>query len=348
MEQAGYSGEANGAAIAVAGLSTLVFAPFVPALTGRIGMKPFLLIALAVGILSFLAFAATAWDLRLWWPLRAIFSCALTALFVASEFAVNALAPAGRRGVWIGIYSTSLGLGFAIGPLILGLVGNAGSLPFFAGATLFAIAGAPIVFAGNQLPRVSHGAARRPLAFVLQAPGLMSAAFVFGAIETGAMGLLPVHALRNGFSAENGALFVAALAIGNMLFQIPLGLVSDHVPRVALLLAVSTCVTFGALALAFLSQSPVFVPFLVVWSGLASGLYMIGLAELGARYQDGDLAAANAAFVACYASGMIAGPPLVGRALDAFPAKGLFSSLALLAAMTLTIQLVRRARAVMR
>ena len=344
MEQAGYSGEANGAAIAVAGLSTLVFAPFVPALARRVGMKSFLLASLAVGIISLLGFAATAWDLRLWWPLRGIFSCALTGLFVSSEFAVNALAPAERRGMWIGIYSTSLALGFAIGPVILGLAGNAGSLPFLAGAALFMIASLPVLLKGDRLPLVSRGAARRPLGFVLQAPGLMSAAFVFGAIETGAMGLLPVHALRNGFTAENGALFVAALAIGNMLCQIPLGLVSDRIPRVVLLLVVSACATFGALALAFLSQSAVFVPLLVVWSGLASGLYMVGLAELGGRYRDGDLAAANAAFVACYASGMIAGPPLVGRALDAFPAEGLFLSLALLAAMTLTVQLLQRVR----
>ena len=66
-------------------------------------------------------------------------------------------------------------------------------------------------------------------------PGLMSAVFVFGAVETGAMGLLPVHALRNGFDAETGALFVAALAGGNMLLQLPIGLLSDRVSRRALL-----------------------------------------------------------------------------------------------------------------
>ena len=342
LEQAGYSGEANGAGIAVAGLSTLLFAPFVPFLTKRLGMTTFMLGSLIVAILSLLAFAATVSDLRWWWPLRGLFSCALTGMFVASEFAVNALAPAKRRGMWIGIYSTSLGLGFAAGPLILRFAGNDGSLPFFVGAALFAAAGAPVVLAGGNLPEVSHGAKSSLLAYVRQAPGLMSAAFVFGAIETGAMGLLPVHALRNGFTAETGALFVAALAIGNMICQIPLGLLSDRVPRRPLLLAVSACATLGAIALVGLTHSAVFIPLLVIWSGITSGLYMVGLAELGSRYKDGELAAANAAFVSAYALGMILGPPVVGRTMDALPATGLFLSLAALAALTLSIQVVRR------
>lgn len=342
MEQAGYSGEANGAGIAVAGLSTLLFAPFVPFLTKRLGMTRFMLGSLIVAILSLLAFAATSSDLRWWWPLRGLFSCALTGMFVASEFAVNALAPAKRRGMWIGIYSTSLALGFAAGPLILHFAGNDGNLPFFVGAVLFAAAGAPVILGGGRLPEVSHGAKSSLLAYVRQAPGLMSAAFVFGAIETGAMGLLPVHALRNGISAETGALFVAALAVGNMVFQIPMGLLSDRVPRRALLLLVAACATLGAVVLAGLTHSAAFVPVLIIWSGITSGLYMVGLAELGSRYKDGDLAAANAAFVSAYASGMILGPPAVGRALDALPGTGLFLSLAALAALTLIIQIARR------
>lgn len=307
-----------------------------------------MLVALVTAIVSLLGFAATSSDLRWWWPLRGIFSCALTGIFVASEFAVNALAPAERRGVWIGIYSTSLALGFAAGPIILGFAGNEGTLPFVVGALLFAAAGTPVLVAGGRLPVVTHRATASLAAYVRQAPGLMSAAFVFGAVETGAMGLLPVHALRNGFTAETGALFVAALAIGNMVFQIPLGLLSDRVSRILLLLAVSACATAGAIALATLSHSALFVPVLVVWGGIASGLYMVGLAELGSRYKDGDLAAANAAFVSCYALGMILGPPLVGRAVDAAPSSGLFSSLAALVAITLIIQLVRRARALAR
>ncbi len=163
----------------------------------------------------------------------------------------------------------------------------------------------------------------------------MAAAFVFGALETAAMGLLPVHALRNGDSAEVGALFVAALALGNMLFQIPLGFLSDRVGRRTVLVGVAGLACLGAAGLACLTGSAGFAPGLVLWSGVASGLYMLGLAQLGARYAEADLAAANAAFIACYAAGMIVGPPIAGWALDLSPRHGLFASLSVLAGFAL-------------
>ena len=341
MEAAGYSATANGIGTGIAGLSTLAFAPFVPTLAAALGVQRFLFASLVLAVVSLLAFAVTEWDLRLWYPLRGIYSCALTGLFVISEYAVNALAPPARRGIWIGIYSTGLAIGFATGPLILGVVGPDGLRPFVAGAVLFASAGVPFVLAGRHLPGLARHARSAPLSFLRRAPGLMSAAFVFGAIETGAMGLLPVHAVRNGMSAQTGALFVAALALGNMLFQIPLGVAADRVSRQLLLLAASAFAAVAGLVLAGIPTSPAFLPLLVVWSGVAGGLYMIGLTELGARYTGHELATGNAVFVSCYASGMIVGPPLAGRALDLAPAHGLFLSISALCILTFAVQIGR-------
>ena len=78
-------------------------------------------LALALASLAGLAFV----DNILWWyPIRFGLGASLTLFFVVSEYAVNALAPENKRGLWIGIYSTSLYLGFALGPAIIGLVGT--------------------------------------------------------------------------------------------------------------------------------------------------------------------------------------------------------------------------------
>lgn len=164
-----------------------------------------------------------------------------------------------------------------------------------------------------------------------RAPILMLAALLFGAIETGGMGLLPVHALRNGFDAQTGALFVSYVAFGNVAFQLPLGLLSDRMPRRRLIVAIAIFGLAGALALILLT--PHYAPFsvlLFVWGGIIGGLYMVGLAELGARYAGADLASANAAFVMLYATGMLIGPPLLGQTLDLSPHSGLFGGMAAL------------------
>jgi MFS family permease len=342
MEQAGYSGEANGLGIAISGVATLAFAPLVPACAARIGMCGLMLACVGASILSLAAFAATS-NLDWWYPIRAVYSCALTGLFVASEFAINAVAPPKRRGLWIGIYSSCLAIGFAAGPAILGLVGTMGAAPFVAGIVLFAAASLPIAAYGGTLPVIDRHGRSSTLVFFRANPGLLSCAFVFGAIETGSMGLLPVYALRNGLSAEQGALFVAALAVGNAIFQIPLGLVSDRVSRRRLLIVVAATSFLGSLALVVLGGSVLFIPVLTVWGGLASGLYMVGLAELGARYTGGDLAAANAAFIVAYATGMLVGPPFIGRAVDFSASYGLFGALAAITGLLLVV-LVSRAR----
>ena len=48
------------------------------------------------------------------------------------------------------------------------------------------------------------------------------------------------------------------------------------------------------------------------WGGSVAGLYTVGLSHLGSRLSGSDLAAANAAFVFCYAVGTVAGPQAIG------------------------------------
>ena len=61
---------------------------------------------------------------------------------------------------------------------------------------------------------------------------------------------------------------------------------------------------------------------LFVWGGVVAGLYTVGLAHLGSKLAGSELAAANAAFIFCYALGMLVGPQSIGSALDAFGPNG--------------------------
>ena len=45
-------------------------------------------------------------------------------------------------------------------------------------------------------------------------------------------------------------------------------------------------------------------------------MYTVGLAHLGSRLKGPDLAQANAAFILCYAIGMVIGPQIAGVAMD--------------------------------
>jgi MFS family permease len=332
LAEQGYSGGAIGLNSAAGGLATFAIAPFVPALARRLGVRRLLIFSILAGALSLAAFAATDgyWP---WLAIRTLFGAALTILFAVSEFWISSAALAGRRGLVMGLYTASFALGIALGPSILAVTGTQGSAPFLAAIALFLLAGLPIAVLGTSAPVLERPARISVLAFVAAMPAATCAALVYGAIETTAMGLLPVYALRSGLGAATGALLVTIFALGNGAFQTPIGIVSDRFDRRRLLMLVAGFGTIGALLLPLAREAgfAAFASLLFVWGGVVGSLYAIGLAYLGSRYQGAELASGNAAYIMLYSAGMLAGPPLTGLGLDLAPA-GLFIALALLLA----------------
>ena len=327
MERMGISGTLIGLNTAIAGVASICVVPFVPRLAARIGVLPLLWGSILVSALSLVAFKVL-FDFVWWFPVRFVFSAALGTLFVLSEFWINAAAPPARRGFVMGIYATVLALGFAGGPGLLALVGTEGWLPYLAGAALFGVASLPLLLAGRFSPEVGH-ATRPVFSFLRMAPAATVAAFVFGAVETGAFALLPVYGLRLGFEAASAAFLVSLMALGNVAFQIPIGLLSDRFDRRRVLLCIGV---FGAVGAALIpvaaANMPAFFALLFVWGGVTGALYTVGLAHLGARFRDADLVSANAAFVILYNVGLVIGPPLVGAGMDAVPPQGFAYALA--------------------
>ncbi|MEE4213398.1 MAG: MFS transporter, partial [Parvularcula sp.] len=121
LERYGASDFVIGANTAFAAVAGVIGAPFYPSVITRIGLKPFMLASLAMMILPYLALFAVGDFVAAWFPLRFIISLGVGALFAGSEIWINGLAPDRIRGKVIGIYGTCLALGFALGPLLLGV-----------------------------------------------------------------------------------------------------------------------------------------------------------------------------------------------------------------------------------
>jgi MFS family permease len=328
MVDAGYTAGVIGINSAVAGLTSIVCAPVVPLWARRFGTRRLLLAGLPAGALALIGFAATD-NILVWLPLRFVFQVVLTTAFVLSEFWITAAAPEGRRGIVMGIYSTCLCAGFAAGPALLGLTGSAGMVPFAVGAALFLCATAPVAMAGSAAPAITGHASASAMTFVTLAPIATLAALLFGAVEAGGMALMPVYGLRNGHDYSEAAFLVSFFSLGNVAFQIPLGLLSDRVDRRKILLAVALMGCAGALAMPIVAHDFKRLALLLfVWGGVIGGCYPLGLAHLGSHFRGADLAGANAAFIMFYSLGMLVGPPYLGFAMDLAP-QGLTLAMAL-------------------
>lgn len=318
LELRGISSTWIGINTAMAGVATIATAPFVPLMVRKLGLRALLVGAIVIAAASLLGFKAAP-HFAVWFPLRFAFGGALCILFAVSEFWINALAPPQRRGLIMGIYATALSIGAAAGPAILSALGAYGWAPYLAGAAVLLAGAIPILMARGMTPRIHDEDHHGVLTFVRRSPSAVLAALVFGAIETAVMTFLPLYGLRLGMSETGASLLLTAAVLGNVAFQIPLGLVSDKMDRRVLLLFCALVGGAGAFTLPFLPVSGTwFLVMIFLATGVVGSLYTVGLAHLGERFHGADLAAANAAFVMLYSVGLIIGPPLAGFGMNLY------------------------------
>ena len=317
LEKRGISSTMIGLNSAMAGVAAMIAAPITTRLAHDFGVARTMLWAVLISSVSGLGFYY-ATDFWMWFPLRFAFHGATTTLFILSEFWINATAPPRRRGLVLGIYATVLAVGFAMGPLLFSAIGSEGVAPFLIGAGAILMAAVPIYIARHESPVLDEKPERHFLRYIFLVPTATAAVFVFGAVEAGGLSLFPIYAVRMGFGEAQAALLLTVMGIGNMIFQIPLGMYSDRLrDRRPLLALMALTGLVGSLLLPLLIGDWLLTAVvLLFWGGCVSGLYTVGLAHLGSRLTGADLAAANAAFVFCYAVGTVAGPQAIGAAID--------------------------------
>ena len=344
LESRGHSATMIGLNTAVAGLASIAGAPLATPLAARYGVVWTMLAMIVLGALSFVGFyfAPAFW---MWFPLRVTLHIALTVLFILSEFWITTSAPPHRRGLVLGVYATVLSLGFAFGPWLFANIGSQGFAPFGVTFGLVAIAAIPVLAAWREIPAItSHaGESRGFLRYIWLVPTATAAVMVFGAVETGGFALFPIYGARIGYSEADAALLLTMIGLGNVMMQIPLGLLSDRISdRRWLLLFCASVGLAGTLVMPFAAQNwHLMAALLFVWGGVVAALYTIGLAHLGSQLKGRDLASANAAFVLCYGLGMVLGPQAIGVGMDLIGDDGFSWSLAVFFASYIALTVSR-------
>ncbi|TPN88412.1 MFS transporter [Mesorhizobium sp. CU2] len=349
LESRGHSASMIGLNTAVAGLASIAGAPLATPLAMRLGVAWTMLWMIFIGALAFVGFHFAP-DFWMWFPLRVVLHISLTVLFILSEFWISTSAPPQRRGLVLGIYATVLSLGFAAGPWLFAHLGSSGFRPFGVIIVLVTLAAIPVLAARKESPAiVADSETSHFLRYIWLVPTATFAVLVFGAVETGGFALFPVYGNRIGYSEADAALLLTMIGLGNVLLQIPIGMVSDRVSDRRYLLL--TCATVGLIGTAFMpffaQNWHLMAALLFVWGGVVAAMYTIGLAHLGSQLSGHELASANAAFVLCYGVGMVIGPQAIGIGMDAFGPSGFGWSLALFFAAYMVLVSVRLVRKIL-
>jgi DHA1 family tetracycline resistance protein-like MFS transporter len=124
-----------GTMTALYALMQFIFAPVLGALSDRLGRRPVLMISLAGAAVNylFLAFAPTLWMLLIG---RAIAGLTSANISVATAY-ITDISPEEKRARRFGLFNAMFGIGFIVGPVLGGALGDTWlRLPFVAAAVL--------------------------------------------------------------------------------------------------------------------------------------------------------------------------------------------------------------------
>ncbi|WP_184497285.1 MULTISPECIES: MFS transporter [Rhizobium] len=344
LERQGTTSGLIGLSAAMTPLGFILSAPFIPALSQRVGGTR---LAILCSILAALTLMVIAWaqDVWTWMPLRFLLGVFANPLYVISETWLITITPAARRGRIMGLYSSIVSGGFAIGPLSLWLTGTEGWPPFLIGIAAFLICGLVVLAVVPRLPDTpGEGEATSVGRFFALAPLLLFAVFTAAAFEQILLSLFAVYGAALGSAEGRIASLITCFIAGNAALQILLGRLAERFGSTrTMLFCVLACLA-GCLLLPSAFATWLIWPLVFVWGGVSFGIYTLSLIQLGERFTGQALIAGNAAFALVWGIGGIVGSPATGLAMQLIGHQGLPLSLGLLSCVLAVLLIARKWR----
>ncbi len=328
---AGYSTGTAGLVTAGFFLGIVLAALAAPRLIERVGhVRVFAAMAALAAVASLLhSLWVEPW---FWFALRTITGFASTSLYIVTESWVNARAENAYRGRLLSVYMLVWLLAMAGGQLAIDAADPAGHLLFLFGAIGYALAVVPLALATSAAPE--YASPKRVSLSVLWkvSPLAVVSAAMVGMIHGALVGMASVYAKAAGYATAEVAWLTAAIYLGGIVLQVPIGRLSDRLERRLVLAAVA----FAAAAMAglalLLGQADywLLVGAIALLGGLALPLYSLCLALANDRLSQQEMVGASATIYLLVGVGAAGGPPVAGYMMQLLGAWAFFLYLAVL------------------
>ena len=320
METQGLSATTTGLLLAMIFGGVLVLAPFQPKLVKRFGAMQ----TYQTGkLIAALGFAVCAWSQVPWlWAgallllgLGGALTWPLTDSLIASE------APLDKKGAWMGLFQSGMGLAFALGPFISAVLATRPGTVFLGAASVCVLSSVPLL--GRRFHPTAEEDEEGLRTTWRSAAGFAVVAFLGGVCENGAHTAGTLAALALGWRESAAIALAGVIGGGAFIAQYPLGRVADRIGvRQVLLLGLAV----QALSLAALPLVAWWQPLLwmlgFVWGGSGGCLYTQAMTGAAQVFKGTRLVAATTIMVISFTIGGVVGPVLGGCAVDISPVSG--------------------------
>jgi MFS family permease len=288
-----------------------------PSLIHRVGhiraFAAFSSIASAAVLLQSIFVGAVAWSV-----LRAVSGACFAGIYVVAESWLNDRAKSSNRGAVLGVYMLVLYSAMGVGQFLLGLADARSATLFIVVAILISTATVPLALTAQPAPDFTLPRRERVRDLLAASPLGVVGVLISGTLSATFFTLGPVYAASLLLDAPAIATFMASGIFAATAAQIPLGRWSDRTDRRTVLLSVATVATLAAFAaLALDTGSAAFLALAGLCSGLSLTIYPLAAAHVNDHLTPSQLVAASGTLILVNGAGAIAGPLLVGAAMQA-------------------------------
>ncbi len=267
-----------------------------------------------------------------WAALRVVTGLCYAGLYVVAESWLNDRATNETRGRLLGFYIAIMLGGMAAGQFLLNAADPLGFELFILVSVMVSLSVVPILLTAGPAPAFETP---RPVR-IRELYGI-SPLGVIGTMGVGAsnavlVGMGAVYAGSIGFSTAEISLFMAAMFVGGVVLQWPLGRLSDRMDRRRVITAATFAAAAAALLGVFLSGADLAVMVVLagVLGGLSLAMYPLCIAHSNDFLEPDQMVAASASLVLVQGLGASFGPLVSGAVMGGVGPQGYFWCLAVI------------------
>jgi MFS family permease len=252
-----------------------------------------------------------------WTVIRVILGFCLSGVYVTAESWLNNAADNTTRGKILSAYMIAQTLGIIAAQGLMNIGDASGFFLFVIPSILVSLAFAPILLSATPTPAFETAKPMTLRRLYTSSPLAFVGMLLLGGIFAAQYGMASVYGAEAGLSVAEISGFVAAIFTGAMVFQLPIGWLSDRMDRRWLILGVALVGALSTGVGAYLGVD--FRTLLVlgfIMGGMALPLYSLFIACTNDFLEVDDMAAASGGLVFVYGIGAIGGPFVIGQMMD--------------------------------
>lgn len=280
---------------------------------------------------AFILYAAVV-DPIAWWLLRVLVGFCFSGIYVVAESWLNHSASNESRGQALSLYLIVQMAGMVLGQLLLNVADPAGYNLFVLITVLVSVSFAPMLLSSSSnAPRIS---ATRPMSLkelIKTSPLACFGILLLGGVYAVLYAMSPVYATERGLTIAQTSYFITAIFLGAMVFQFPIGWLSDRIDRRLLIIGVTAVGALVSLMGMYLGDNYiVLLSAAFLLGGAANPTYSLLVAYANDYLEQDQMASAAGGLLFINGFGAMTGPIIVGYAMTNLGIEWYFITLFLL------------------